>query len=440
MKTLLKYFGAVTIIFTMFAFTTVDYYPIDGYASTGIKRLLRLDRIKNDSTQEFRRIRKGALLPLNCIQLNLTSRQDNTLKDLLVEDPEFSKKLKAIVPNSRGYSVTVLDMTNPENIKYAAYNENAGYQPGSVGKIMVANALFEQLKNMCPESWDARKAILKNKKIRAGDWAMSDHHTVPIYDVENDRQIKRTVVASDVFTLYEWVDHMMSVSNNGAASVVWREAVLMAAFGYDYAALTQEQADDYFKNTDRKLLTQLANDVVNKPIRYLGITEDEWRLGSFFTSGANRHVGDIGGSIGTPIGLMKYLVQLEQGKVVDPESSLEIKRLLYMTDRRIRYAYSPSLNDAAVFFKSGSLYSCDRSNGQSCAKYAGNRYNYMNSVAIVEHPNGKKYMVCLMTNVLRKNSAYDHQALAGAIDNLVTERNQKVEVITEDQQDTEAGQ
>ena len=440
MKLLLNYIGVIAIIFSLFAFTTIDNYPIDGYSTTGIKRLLRLERIQKDSTQEFHRIRNGALLPLNCIELNLTSRQNNTLNELLVEDPEFSKKLKDIMPRTRGYSVTVLDMTNPENIKYAAYNENAGYQPGSVGKIMVANALFEQLKNICPESWDARKNILKTKTIRAGDWALYDHHTVPIYDIEKDRQIKRTVVADDVFTLYEWVDHMMSVSNNGAASVVWREAMLMAAFGYDYVHLTEEEANEYFKNEDRRKLTQLSNDVVNMPIRYLGITKDEWRLGSFFTSGANKHVGDIGGSIGTPIGLMKYLVQLEQGKVVDRESSLEIKRLLYMTDRRIRYAYSPTLNEAAVYFKSGSLYSCDRSNGQACGKYAGNVYNYMNSVAIIEHPDGKKYMVCLMTNVLRKNSAYDHQALAGRIDNLVTERNQKVEVITEEQQDAEAGE
>lgn len=435
MKTSLKYLSALGICFTLLAFTSVEYYPIDGFSTTGIKRLLRLERIKNDSSQEFRRIRKGALLPLNCIELNLTSRQNSTLKDLLVEDPEFSKKLKSVIPTSRGYSVTVLDMTNPTDIKYAAYNESAGYQPGSVGKIMVANALFTQLKNMCPESWDARKEVLKNKIVRAGDWALYDHHTVPVYDVETDRQVKRTVVASDVFTLYEWLDHMMSVSNNGAASVVWREAVLMAAFGYDYVTLTDEQAQEYFKTTERRELTQLANDVVNAPIRYLGITENEWRLGSFFTSGANKHVGDIGGSIGTPIGLMKYLVQLEQGKVVDEESSLEIKRMLYMTDRRIRYAYSPSLNDAAVYFKSGSLYKCDRSNGQACAKYAGNVYNYMNSVAIVEHPNGKKYMVCLMTNVLRKNSAYDHQALASQIDNLVTERNQSTKVIIEDEND-----
>lgn len=45
----------------------------------------------------------------------------------------------------------------------------------------------------------------------------------------------------------------------------------------------------------------------------------------------------------------------------------------------------------------------------------------MNSVAIVEHPSGSKYMVCLMTNVLRKNSAGDHLALASKIDKIIRE-------------------
>jgi hypothetical protein len=90
-----------------------------------------------------------------------------------------------------------------------------------------------------------------------------------------------------------------------------------------------------------------------------------------------------------------------------------------MTDRRIRYAYSPEIRDAAVYFKSGSFYKCDRSNGKTCGEYAGNVYNYMNSVAIVEHPNGVKYMVCLMTNVLQKNSAYDHMTLASKIDQVI---------------------
>jgi len=116
---------------------------------------------------------------------------------------------------------------------------------------------------------------------------------------------------------------------------------------------------------------------------------------------------------------MKYLIQLEQGKVIDTESSLEMKRLLYMTDRRIRYAQAPSLKDAAVYFKSGSLYKCDRSKGEACGKYMGNVTNFMNSVAIVEQPDNCRYIVVLMSNVLRKNSASDHMYLAGNIDRII---------------------
>ena len=43
----------------------------------------------------------------------------------------------------------------------------------------------------------------------------------------------------------------------------------------------------------------------------------------------------------------------------------------------------------------------------------------MNSVAIIEHPDGKTYMVTLMSNVLRKNSANDHFYLATQIDKIM---------------------
>ena len=265
----------------------------------------------------------------------------------------------------------------------------------------------------------ASTALLRNNSVRAGTWGLTDEHTIPIYDIEKDKLLRRQVIASDVFTLYEWTDHMLSVSNNGAASVVWREVMLMAAFGDRYPWLSQEEADQYFKETPRKELTDLGNEVVNAPLRGLGISEDEWRLGSFFTKGANTYVGDKGGSIGTPIGLMKFLVLLEQGKVVDSISSLEMKRLMYMTDRRIRYAQSPALKEAAVYFKSGSLYKCDRVKNPDCGKYMGNVMNYMNSVAIIEQPENCTYMVVLMTNVLGKNSATDHMYLAGRIDKLI---------------------
>ncbi|MGC1514736.1 MAG: serine hydrolase [Maribacter sp.] len=413
--------GILLMFVVMVASAFTSYYPIEGgYEHTGIKRLKRLELIKSGEIKDASSLPPGALKSYSEIQLNLLSRKEDSAMGLMQVDEAFQKEINALFRGlDKSYSLTVLDISDTENIRYAERNETAGYQPGSVGKLAVLNGLFVQLANIYPDSFEKRTELLRNKSVKAGVWGLTDEHTIPIYNVEKNTLVKRQVIASDVFTLYEWADHMLSVSNNGAASIVWREVLLMAAFGEDYPDLTQEESDAYFKETPKKELTDLGNDVVNLPLRDLGITADEWRLGSFFTRGANTYVGDKGGSIGSPQGLMKFLVQLEQGKVVDEASSLEMKRLMYMTDRRIRYAQSPTLKEAAVYFKSGSLYKCDRSKGEACGKYMGNVTNFMNSVIIVEHPDNCRYMVVLMTNVLRKNSASDHMYLAGNIDKLI---------------------
>jgi len=415
-----KYIALLLVLLVGSAFTINTYYPIDGYERTGIKRLKRLERIKTGEIKDAATLPAGAMKSWDDIQLNLLDRKGDSAMGLMTVDPDFQKEISALFRGlDKSYSLTVLDISDVNNIRYAERNETAGYQPGSVGKLAVLHGLFVQLAKIYPDSWEKRTALLKNKSVKAGPWGLTDEHTIPIYNIEKNTLVKRQVIASDVFTLYEWADHMLSVSNNGAASIVWREVLLMAAFGDAYPELTQEEADVYFKETPRKELTDLGNDVVNLPLRDLGISADEWRLGSFFTRGANTFVGDKGGSIGSPQGMMKFLVQLEQGKVVDEQSSLEMKRLMYMTDRRIRYAQAPALKEAAVYFKSGSLYKCDRSKGEACGKYMGNLTNFMNSVAIVEHPDNCKYIVVLMTNVLRKNSASDHMYLAGSIDKII---------------------
>ena len=415
-----KYTLLLLVLILGSSFTTYTYYPIDGYEQTGIKRLKRLELIKKGEIKDATTLSAGAMKSWSDIKLNLLDRKADSAMGLMQVDAEFQKEINALFRGlDKSYSLTVLDISDINNIRYAERNETAGYQPGSVGKLAVLNGLFVQLAKIYTDSWEKRTALLKNKSVKAGAWGLTDEHTIPIYNIEKNTLVKRQVIASDVFTLYEWADHMLSVSNNGAASIVWREVLLMAAFGAEYPELTQEQTDAYFKETPRKELTDLGNDVVNLPLRDLGITADEWRLGSFFTRGANTFVGDKGGSIGSPQGMMKFLVQLEQGKVVDAQSSLEMKRLMYMTDRRIRYAQAPALKEAAVYFKSGSLYKCDRSKGEGCGKYMGNVTNFMNSVAIVEHPDNCNYMVVLMTNVLRKNSASDHMYLAGNIDKII---------------------
>ncbi|AUC76820.1 serine hydrolase [Olleya sp. Bg11-27] len=402
------------------AFTTATFYPIDGYEHTGIKRLKRLELIKSGEIVEKQTLPEGAFKSYLDIKLNLKEKTSDSLHCFFKENDAFQKEISSLFRGlDKSYSLTVMDITNLSDIRYAHRNETSGYQPGSVGKLAVLIGLFNQLSKIYPDDFDKRIQLLKTKVVKAGVWGLTDEHTIPIYNIETKKLVKRQVIASDAFTLFEWADHMLSVSNNGAASIVWREVLLMQAFGEKYPELSEEDALTYFKTTEKKVLTDLGNDVVNLPLRDLGITADEWRLGSFFTRGANTYVGDKGGSIGTPFGVMKFLVQLEQGNVIDAESSLEMKRLMYMTDRRIRYAQAPALKEAAVYFKSGSLYKCDRTNGQVCGKYMGNVQNFMNSVAIVEHPDKTTYMVVLMTNVLRKNSATDHMNLAANIDKLI---------------------
>lgn len=410
--------------FLVFLFVLGTYvgsaYPIDGFAYSQIKRLLWLQKTISGEVQD-RMPLKGAMLSIDSIQLPLLDdqrREDwSQLPDI---DPEFQKKINSLFPNlHESYSLAILDYSDDRAVRYAERQGSRGFQPGSVGKLAVITGLFCELESIYPDDYDKRIELLRSKVVKAGNWALPNIHTVPFYKPATGKLEKRLLIASDEFSLFEWADHMISVSSNGAASVVWREVVLMREFGEQYQDLTQEQADQYFKDKNRKHLSDMAISVVNDPLRDYGISDQEWRLGTFFTRGGSDKVTPQGGSTATPQALMKWLLALQSGSIVDPQSSLEIKRLLYSTDRRIRYASNSALNDAAVYYKSGSLYQCQPEPGYECAKYMGNKNNFMNSVAIVERADGTKYMVTLMTNVLKKNSNADHSALGGRIDGII---------------------
>ena len=389
-------------------------YPIDGYELSHISRV-RYQQLVQDSTLRGRWLKPGQLHSIFEIRLNLLHADPDSLPP---SDPALQAKLHGLLPNlNESYSVALLDMTPGRELRYAARQADRGFQPGSVGKLAVATALFCELENLFLDDFDQRLDLLMNKRVKANRFGIPNQHTVPFFNVADNRYFRRHVSENDEFTLYEWLDHMVSVSSNAAAAIVWREAILMRVFQDRYPALTDEEAREYFRTTDRRELSDIGNSVVNEPLRHLGIGRDEWRLGTMFTRGGSSIVPPQGGSIGTPRGLMKWLFSLEKGDVIDTRSSLELKRMMYLTDRRIRYAASPALDSAMVFFKSGSLYGCGGTG--PCGKYRGNSMNYMNSVAIVEQPDGTRYLVTLMTNVLRKNSAYDHMILAGRIDRML---------------------
>jgi hypothetical protein len=395
-------------------------YPIDGYAETGIRRLERLRLIQQ---KEIR----GTLPPPggmrggNEIKLNL-SGLSAAEKDLLpVPDTVLQRKVNALFGRKNpNYSCAILDITPGRVPRFAAWKPEKAGVPGSVGKLAIAAGLFTELHRLFPNDIVKRKELLRTRMVRAGEWAMPNHHEVPVFDLKTHAYSARPVRVDDVFSLYEWTDHMLSASSNAAASVVWKEVILMRVFGAEYPPADTAETR-YFSKTPKSEIGALANAVVNGPLRELDISEGEWNLGSFFTAGGKRLAPAGGGSKATPRALLRFLIRMEQGKIVDEWSSLEMKKFMYMTARRIRYASSPSLADAAVYFKSGSQYKCSKEAGFVCKKYHGNVENHMNSVVVVEHPDGTRYLVVLMSNVLKVNSAYDHQVIASEIDKMLRE-------------------
>jgi hypothetical protein len=243
---------------------------------------------------------------------------------------------------------------------------------------------------------------------------------VRIWDLEAGKLSHRPLHLGDQGTFYEWLDWMLSASSNAAASTVMKHAMLLKHFGKDYP-VSDEEAHLFFKETPQKDLGSLFVETFTTALERSGIDTEGLRQGSFFTRYGK---GQVPGttSYGTAMELLRYIVRMEQGRLVDEFSSRAIKRLLYMTERRIRYASAPILNDSAVYFKSGSLYSCKPEPGFVCKKYHGNVKNYMNSVAVVETPAGVNrlhYIATLISNVLYKNSAVEHQTLGTRIHKLI---------------------
>lgn len=404
--------------FLLFMISSQSYsYPYDGYEYTGIRRLARLKLVIEGSLKGTKPV-SGSLMSIADIKLNLVNPRGDSLDVLPPVNVDLQKQIEALFPNrDESYSLALLEITPGKPKRFAERQMERHFMPGSVGKLAIAAGLFSELQRLFPESVEKRHELLKNRKITADKWIEYDSHEVPVFDNETLSFSSRAIRAGDVFTLYEWVDHMLSASANAAASTVWKELILMRAFGKSYPPSYQEEVD-YFSKTPKGQLSSMAISIVNDPLRQIGIDENDWRLGSFFTNVGQRIVPG-GGSYGSPRGLLKYLVALERGQIVDRWSSLEIKRLMYMTARRIRYASSPAIQSAAVYFKSGSQYRCKEEPDFKCGKYMGNVENYMNSVAIVEQPDGPTYLVALMSNVLRKNSAVEHQSIATFIDRIL---------------------
>jgi hypothetical protein len=269
---------------------------------------------------------------------------------------------------------------------------------------------------------DERAMILRTAVSRAGDWVNNEIHVVPKWDEASQRNRFSVVNENDQFRLSEWIDHAISASANGAGTIIWREAMVIRHFGRDYP-VSDDARQAFFSGTPKSELSALARAVITEPLVDAGIDVTNIQQGSFFTGNAKRKVpGTV--SFATPRELARLLFHIEQGRRVDAWSSLQMKKYMYLTKHRYRYSYAPELSNEAIFFKSGSFYSCRPEEGFKCDKYMGNKQNLMNSVATVEgrQSSDPRYIAVLMSNVLKFNSAWDHSRIAAATHQLVKTR------------------
>lgn len=385
-------------------------YPIDAYPETGIGRLEGF-RLAQEGKVPGNRLPAGAQLKSADIRLRLTRRTDLQIP---AADPDLTRKIVDMLgAEAKDYSISVLDLSDPDAPLFAEHNGGRLRNPGSVGKLMVGLALFQTLADLYPDDIEARKRVLHDSMVTVDSFIHKEHHQVPFWLPKENRLPRRILKEGDTANLWTFLDWMFSASSNGAATMVIKQLMLLRHFGTEYP-VSPERAAVFFHDTRASELSELLIDALTTPVTRNGLDVERLRQGSFFSHNAKRAVPGTN-SVATTHELIRYLVKLEQGQLVDAWSSLEIKRLIYMTQRRIRYAASPALNDAAVYFKSGSLYRCKPEEGFVCRKYEGNVENLMNSVAIVESPAGNPrlfYMVAITSDVKKKNSAAEHLALA----------------------------
>jgi len=391
-------------------------YPLDGWERSHIDRLLAYERAR-DYLLSRGTLKPGSLRSIDRIQLRLGDQPDFELPP---SDPELLRKLRgALAGDARGYGIALLDLSDTSAPRYAELQAGRSQNPGSVGKIAVAAAWMQAMADAWPDPAD-RERVMRDATITAGPFMGHDSHTVPLWAPGDERVQKRPLRAGDTASVWTWFDWMLSVSSNAAAAMLQKHLMLVGHFGSAYPVPDSESAR-YFAETSKVQLGKDFRALMLDPLGRNGIDRDRFRQGSIFSRYGKSQVPGTN-SLATPRELMKFLVAMEAGRLVDSWSSLELKRLLYLTDRRIRYASHPGLNDSAVYFKSGSWYKCKPETGFTCEKYHGNVFNYMNSIAIVESDEGGRdlhYIAVVLSNVLRKNSAVEHQTLAGRIHNIV---------------------
>ena len=319
----IKLFSSLLIVLVLLVSAMLAFgYPLDGYEETGIRRVEGA-RLANEGLAVGGFQPAGAMLTTQQVDLRLLN------KDMALPpaDPVFTSRIEALLGEHAGdYGVTVLDLTDLENPRYAEHRGNYRQNVGSVGKLLVALGYFQALADTWPDDLDRRKAILRDTIMTADDFSHSDHHTIRLFDVDTKKLTRRPLADGDQGSVWEYLDWMLSVSSNSAAAMVMRDAMLLKHFGQRYP-VSEEEIKTFFSTTPGGELTKLFQQTFWQPVTRNGLSLDEIRQGSFFTRQGKKNVNGGGNSYATARSLMDFLLKMEEGVLVDEWSSRQLKKV-----------------------------------------------------------------------------------------------------------------
>ena len=169
---------------------------------------------------------------------------------------------------------------------------------------------------MYPQDIEARRRLLREVIITADEFIQKDHHEVRIWNPDTGALSFRPLQEGDQGSLWEYLDWTLSISSNAAASMVMKNAMLLRHFGRDYP-VSKDEADRFFKETPSKQLRELYEQTFLVPFTRNGLDLQYFRQGSFFTRYGKQRVPTGYNSYGTARELMRLLLLMEQGRLVD---------------------------------------------------------------------------------------------------------------------------
>ena len=212
----MRYSTIIAVLLLAYGFDAAAY-PIYGSEDTGIHRLEQA-RLAHEGKIEGSQKMSGELLSVEQVDLRLLEHKS---LELPTPDADFTAQVVGLLGGYQDrYSISVLDLSDLSNVRYAEHNGTNAQNPGSVGKIVVGAAMFQALADIYQNDSERRRAALRDTTIVADEFIIKDSHKVRFWDPASQTLTRRPLEIGDQGSLWEFLDWMLSASSNAAAAIM----------------------------------------------------------------------------------------------------------------------------------------------------------------------------------------------------------------------------